>query len=238
MSKSSLVRLLSVPMICLSALAAQRSPDQSTSGTKKTGPQNSGRQLEEMVLDLVVPNTLVVEGRDTRVAPLSTSQKFGQVAKNFFNPFTFVGTAVESAVDQAADIHHGYGQGAEGYGKRYGANIADTATTQFFGVGVYPSILHTDPRYYRIGNGGVFSRGWYASTRVFVTRTDSGRRVFNAPEILASATASGISRSYYPSDERTAGDFAYSMGSRIAFDAVYNLAKEFWPDVRKHVFKH
>jgi hypothetical protein len=101
---------------------------------------------------------------------------------------------------------------------------------------VYPSILHTDPRYYRMGSGSVFARGFYSATRVLVTRTDSGRHVFNGPEVLATATSSAISRLYYPADERTAGDFAYSMGSRIAFDAAYNLAKEFWPDVRNHLF--
>jgi len=235
MPKSCLVRLLAVPLVCLSGVAAQNTPAQSP---ERSRPGSSkARQLEAKVLDLVVPNTLVVEGANTLVPPLTASQKFGQVTKNFLNPFTFFGTAVQSGIDQAADIHHGYGQGAEGYAKRYGANIADTATMQFFGVGAYPAIFHADPRYYRMGNGGLLRRGAYAATRVFVTRTDSGRRVFNAPEILAGATTSAISRSYYPSDERNAGDFAYSMGARIAFDGVYNLAKEFWPDVRKHLFK-
>lgn len=233
MLKTRLLRLLLVPCLYIGALVGQDSPDQS-SGTN--GTQSKPGQLESKVLDLVVPTDLVIEGRDAKVAPLSTGQKFGQVVKNFGNPFTFIGTAAEAGIDQAFDVHSGYGQGAEGYGKRYGADVADTATAQFFGYGVYPSILHTDPRYYRMGSGNVFARGWYAATRVFVTRTDSGRHVFNAPEITASATASGISRAYYPNDERDAGDFAYDMGSRIAFDAVYNLAKEFWPDVRKHVF--
>lgn len=233
MHKSHLLWVLMVPVLCLCPSSAQNSFGQSSS-TPSSSKDN--RQFESKMLDLVIPNTLVIQGRDTKVAPLSTAQKFGQVAKNFFNPFTFIGTGLEAGIDQAFDIHQGYGQGANGYGKRYGADIADTATTEFFGVGVYPSIFHTDPRYYRVGSGGFFSRGWYAATRVLVTRTDSGRHIFNAPEILAAATASGISRSYYPSDERNAGDFAYSMGSRIAFDAAYNLAKEFWPDVRKHVF--
>jgi hypothetical protein len=79
-------------------------------------------------------------------------------------------------------------------------------------------------------------RAFYAASRVFVTRTDSGRHVFNASEFLAGAVCSGISRAYYPKDERSAGDFAYTMGSRITFDAVYNLAKEFWPDIRQHLF--
>jgi hypothetical protein len=233
MHKSHLLWVLMVLLVCLCSLSAQNSLDQS-SGTPSSSKGN--KQFESKVLDLVIPNTLVIQGRDTKVAQLTTAQKFGQVGKNFFNPFTFIGTGFEAGIDQAFDIHQGYGQGANGYGKRYGADIADTATTQFFGVGVYPSILHTDPRYYRVGSGGFFSRGWYAATRVLVTRTDSGRHIFNAPEIMAAATASGISRSYYPSDERNAADFAYSMGSRIAFDAAYNLAKEFWPDVRKHVF--
>lgn len=232
MPKATLLRLFIAPVLFLAPLTAQSQSDQ-TSGT--AGAQ-SKPGVESKVLDLVVPTDMIIEGRDTKVAPLTVGQKFGQVAKNFGNPFTFVGTAAEAGIDQAFDIHQRYGQGADGYGKRYGADIADTATAQFFGYGVYPAMFHTDPRYYRMGSGSVFARAWYASTRVMVTRTDSGRNVFNAPEVLASATSSGISRSYYPTDERTAGDFAYSMGSRIAFDAVYNLAKEFWPDVRKHVF--
>ena len=234
MQKPRLLRALLLPLVLLAPLMAQNSSVQA-SGTA-TATQSKSGQFEGKVLDFVVPTDLVIQGRDTKVAPLSTAQKFGQVVKNFGNPFTFLGTGAEAGIDQAFDVHQGYGQGSEGYGKRYGADIADTATAQFFGYGVYPSIFHTDPRYYRMGSGNFFSRSWYAATRTLVTRTDSGRHVFNAPEILASATASGISRSYYPNDERDVGDFAYDMGSRIAFDAVYDLAKEFWPDIRKHVF--
>lgn len=232
MQKATLRHIFPALFVFLAPLIVQGQSDQASgSGTTQT---KSG--VESKVLDLVVPTDLVIQGKDTKVAPLTVTQKFGQVVKNFGNPFTFIGTATEAGIDQASGVHQGYGQGAEGYGKRYGADVADTATSQFFGYGVYPSIFHTDPRYYRAGSGNFFARGLYAASRVLVTRTDSGRHVFNAPEIMASATASGISRSYYPADERDVGDFAYDMGSRIAFDAVYNLAKEFWPDVRKHVF--
>jgi hypothetical protein len=80
------------------------------------------------------------------------------------------------------------------------------------------------------------ARAVYSVTRVLTTHTDAGHQRFNAPEIVGAATSSGISRMYYPADERNVGDFAYSMGSRIVFDAAYNLAKEFWPDVRIRVF--
>jgi len=228
---------MGVPVLCLAALNAQTAQTDQDSGA--SGKVDTGtKQLEKKVFDLAlnVPAALVVEGKDTKVAPLTATQKFRIVGKSFFNPFTFVGTAFEAGIDQASDVHHGYGQGAGGYGKRYGADIADTATAQFFGVGLLPSVLHTDPRYFRAGTGSFFTRASHAASRVLLTRTDSGRHVFNAAEVLGSAASSGISRAYYPDDERTAGDFAYSMGSRIAFDAVYNLAKEFWPDLRRHLF--
>lgn len=225
---------LFVPLICTSLIA--QNFNESSAG--QSGHTDSSKPKHRGALSLDLPNSLVVEGRDTKTDPLTTGQKFAQVPKNFFNPFTFIAVGVEAGIDQAADFHHGYGQGAEGFGKRFGADLADTATGQLFGVGVYPSIFHTDPRYYRMGSGSFFSRATYSATRVLVTRTDSGRRIFNAPEILATATSSGIARAYYPDDERTAGDFAVSMGTRIAFDAAYNLAKEFWPDVRRHLFGH
>jgi hypothetical protein len=237
MRKASVLTALIVPFLCVS-LIAQNSFDQAAGTTGNSGQTDSSKAKHKNPLSLDLPNSLVVEGRDTKTTALTTGQKFAQVPKNFFNPFTFIAVGVEAGIDQAADFHHGYGQGAEGYGKRYGADLADTATGQLFGIGVYPSIFHTDPRYYRMGKGSFFSRTTYAGTRVLVTRTDSGRRILNFPEILASATSSGIARSYYPDDERTAGDFAVSMGTRIAFDAAYNFAKEFWPDVRKHLFGH
>lgn len=233
MPASRLLRVVFLCVISATTTFAQSTAQQTTE--QKPKPAKS-KTLENKVLDLVSPDRLVIEGRDTRLPPLSVAQKFGQVGKNFVNPFTFAGVAIEAGFDQAIDVHHGYGSGGKGYLKRYGADLADTASTQFFGIGVYPSVFHTDPRYYRMGNGRFMARTVYSVTRVLSTRSDSGHQRFNAPEILAAATSSGISRTYYPADERNVGDFAYSMGSRIAFDAAYNLAKEFWPDVRTRLF--
>jgi hypothetical protein len=232
MPASRLLRVFALCLISAAAVAQTTAPQTGEPHPKKT----KSKALENKVLDLISPNRLIVEGRNTKVPPLSTGQKFSQVEKNFINPFTFAGVAVEAGFDQAIDVHHGYGRGGKGYIKRYGADLADVATAQFFGIGVYPSVFHTDPRYYRMGNGTFMARAVYSVTRVLSTRTDSGHQRFNAPEILAAATSSGISRTYYPADERNAGDFVYSMGSRIAFDAAYNLAKEFWPDVRTRLF--
>lgn len=221
--------VLSAVVLCVSAAIAQSTaPDQASSGGSKTQNQR--------VLGVSIPNYLTVDGRDTKVTPLSSAGKFALAGKSFFNPYTFLETSAQAGLEQAINVHEGYGQGAEGYGKRYGADIANAFTGEIFGVGVYPSLLHTDPRYYRMMQGNVFRRGTYAISRVFVTRTDSGRPVFNASEMLASATSGGIATAYYPDNERNAGDFASRMGIQVGFDAAFNVVKEFWPDVRDHLF--
>src|SRR5689334_6162658 len=104
MPASLLLRVLAFSLISAAALAqtaAQQKTDQQPKKTKS-------RSFENKVLDLVSPNRLVVEGRDTKVPPLSTAQKFSQVEKNFINPFTFAGVAIEAGFDQAIDVHHGY----------------------------------------------------------------------------------------------------------------------------------
>jgi hypothetical protein len=219
---------LTLLMCVTSAFAQSPSPDATPTQTGR-GP----------FINLTPLTNLVVNGSQTVVAPLSTGEKFQQVEKNFANPFTFFTTGVQAGFEQASGAHEKYGQGAQGYGKRYGAGLADTFTGELFGIGVYPSLLRTDPRYYRKMNGNIFARGTYAATRVFVTRRDaSAQRVFNWSEMLGSATSAGISMAYYPSDEREGGNFATSFATRLLFDGAFNIAKEFWPDVRDHVFRH
>jgi hypothetical protein len=96
--------------------------------------------------------------------------------------------------------------------------------------GVYPSILHQDPRYFRRGAGGGASRFAYAISQVFWTHRDSGGTQFNYSEWLGNSTAVAISNAYYP-DHRSAGSSISKLGMQVGFDAVGNVLKEFWPDV-------
>ena len=94
--------------------------------------------------------------------------------------------------------------------------------------GVFPTLLHQDPRYFRKGSGGKWSRLTHAIGQNFVARSDSGRRMFNWSELGGDATAVAISQAYYP-DGRTAGAAAGKLGTYIGLTAVSNVLKEFWP---------
>jgi hypothetical protein len=128
----------------------------------------------------------------------------------------------------------GYGQGAEGYAKRYGSYFADGTIENFMTSAVLASLLRQDPRFYQESQGGFWHRAYYAMSRIFVTRTDAGGQQFNYSEILGSASAAGISTySYHPHADRNIGNTAKVWGTQVGYDTITIEIKEFWPDIRK-----
>jgi hypothetical protein len=167
--------------------------------------------------------------------PITVKRKFTIAAKDSFD-YPLVGlAAVIAAWGQADNSHPEFGQGWAGYGRRVGTAYADQAIGNMMTEGIFPSMLHEDPRYFRRGYGGVWSRTWYAATRVFVTKTDAGGTRFNFSELLGNATGTAISNAYYP-DTRDVGDNVEKLGSQIGIDAVSQVLKEFWPDVKHKLF--
>ncbi len=168
--------------------------------------------------------------------PITAKQKFTIAAKDSFD-YPLVGlAAVIAAWGQADNSHPEFGQGWAGYGRRVGTAYADQAIGNMMTEGIFPSMLREDPRYFRRGYGGVWSRTWYAATRVFVTRTDAGGTRFNFSELLGNAAGTAISNAYYP-DTRDVADNVQKLGSQIGIDAASQVLKEFWPDI-KHKFFH
>jgi hypothetical protein len=186
---------------------------------------------------LVIPNYGTVEHPTANVPPLTVKQKFKTGAEDAFDTYSIPLAGVVAAISQAKNDDAAWGQGWGAFGKRYAATYADTVIGSFMTTGVYPSLLHEDPRYFRMGSGGFKKRSWYAVTRLFVIRTDAGKHEFNYSEFLGNATAAGISLTYHTSQERNFSSFAGDYATQIAIDAFANQLKEFWPDIR-HKLHH
>jgi hypothetical protein len=182
----------------------------------------------------VMPNYLTVDGQ-SEVKPVSSKEKFAMAAKGSFDPYEFFIVGVVSGIRQAKNSDPAFGQGMEGYAKRYGAAFADQVDGNVMVGGVYPSIMKIDPRYFRLGRGGFVSRFGYAISRVFVARRDSGSSMFNVPEFAGNATAIAISNVYYPADDRTFSSNVSNWGTQMGLDAFGNELKEFWPDVHGYL---
>src|SRR5580704_321143 len=196
---------------------------------EKTGTSNDR-------LFFALPNFLTVSSKD--VPPLTAGQKFKVVARGAFDPIQIPWYAIQAGISQAANSEPGYGQGAEGYGKRFGAYAADGVIENFMVGAIFPSLLRQDPRYYEMGQGRFWHRAGYAMTRIFVTRSDSGHKQFNFSEIFGSATGAAISTySYHPRDDRNVPNTVSVWGTQVGFDSLTAVIKEFWPDIRRKAKK-
>jgi len=169
--------------------------------------------------------------------PITVKQKFTIASKDSFDyPLVALAAAI-AGWGQLTNGNPSFGQGMAGYGRRVGTAYADQAIGNMMTEAIFPSLLHEDPRYFRRGTGGKWSRTLYAASRVFVTRTDAGNWRFNYSEVLGNATAVAISNSYYP-DNRTVGDNVEKLGQQIGIDAASQVLKEFWPDIKRKLFHH
>ena len=145
-------------------------------------------------------------------------------------------SAVLAGLGQLTDQAPSFGQGMKGYAHRLATNYADQAMGNMFTEGVFPSLLHQDPRYFRRGHGGFWYRTGYAVSRVILTQKDGGGTQFNFSEWIGNAGAVAISNAYYP-DGRNAVDNTSKLLMQVGTDAFSQVLKEFWPDIRKKL-KH
>jgi hypothetical protein len=178
----------------------------------------------------VIPNNRTVEHQKA-FTPISVGTKFKLSAEDTFDPYGFVSAGVNAAVEQATRDHEQYGQGMAGFGKRYGADFTDEATSEILGGGVFPALFRQDPRYFRMEHGSIGKRSLYALTRSVWTRDDIGELEFNGSAVLGDYAAASISNLYYPAAERTYGQTIQRGSILLLEDSAFNLLKEFWPDV-------
>lgn len=121
--------------------------------------------------------------------PLTTGQKFRLFERSSFDPFNFAAAGLQAGLSQATDEFPQYGQGAEGYAKRYGASFADQVSSSFFSNFFYPMLLKEDPRYFRLGRGTVKRRVVYSLEQEFVAYKDNGGKTFAFENVLGAFTS-------------------------------------------------
>jgi hypothetical protein len=173
-----------------------------------------------------VPNFYVSYVSDA--APLTAKQKFELAWKSTIDPVNFAITGVIAGIEQSQDSFNGYGQGAQGYAKRFGANYADGVTSTFIGGAILPSLLKQDPRYFYKGTGTTRSRVLYALRSSVICKGDNGRWQPNYSSILGGLAAGAISNLYYPDQDRNGVALTFENALiGIGATAATNLLQEF-----------
>jgi hypothetical protein len=194
------------------------------------------KQEERQRILGVMPNFNTVEA-STGVTSLSPRQKFHLMFKSSVDPFVFVADGFVAGLSQARNTNPGFGQGAEGYFKRFGASYLDTADGNLWGNAILPILFKEDPRYLRLGSGTFTHRFLYSAATTIWCRRDNGSWGPNYANVLGNFISGGISNFYYPAADRGFGQTVDGALTVTAEGVVGAEFVEFWPDISRHLFK-
>jgi len=188
--------------------------------------QEEFKDLKQQRVLGIVPNFYVSYADEA--APLTPKRKFELALKATTDPVTTLAVSAIAGVDQATNRFSDYGQGAQGYAKRYGASYANLASGLWIGGAVLPSILKQDPRYFYKGTGSKRSRFLYAVSRPFICKGDNQRWQPNYSSVLGDLAAGGISNLYIPERDRHGARLTFeNAGIALGTTAAINVLQEF-----------
>ncbi len=213
-----------VPSTATRQTAAARSSDEQLKAEKK-----------QRLLG-IMPAFNTVESDEA--VPLRASQKFDLWFHAAIDPFTFAVAGIDAGIEQAEDTYPEYSQGMEGFAKRFGAGYADNVDGNFWGNAVLPSLLHQDPRYFRLGHGSAKRRLWYAALSTVRCKSDKGKWQPNVSNVGGNLIGGAIANVYYPASDRGVG-LIFERGFTVTAEGAFGaLAFEFYPDAIRYLERH
>jgi hypothetical protein len=187
----------------------------------------------------IVPNFMAVN--NGKALPITPGQKFQLFFKGAFDSYQFALAGIDAGIGQAEDSDRGYNQGLKGFARRYGANYGDNFDGNLWGNAVLPSLLHQDPRYFRLGHGPILHRALYSISTTFRTRGDSGNWQPAYSNIMGNLIGAAISNVYYPNypdDERGLYP-TLRRGLSVTYQGtIGGLLEEFYPDLSDKYKQH
>jgi hypothetical protein len=185
----------SKPLLAVMQIAPVKFTVSAILPTEEVAQQQLKHETQQRVLG-VIPNYFVAY--ENNAAPLSTKQKFDLSFKLLIDPATFAAAGITAGIQQSMNSYHQFGQGSEGYAKRYAAAYGTAATNLLITSVAADSVLHQDPRYFYSGTGTKAQRAWYAVKSAFRARGDNGKWQPPYAGLIGTVAAAEISDLYYP----------------------------------------
>lgn len=185
----------SKPLLAVMQIAPVKFTVSAVLPTEEVAQQQLKHETQQRVLG-VIPNYFVAY--ENNAAPLSTKQKFDLSFKLLIDPATFAAAGITAGIQQSMNSYHQFGQGSEGYAKRYAAAYGTAATNLLITSVAADSVLHQDPRYFYSGTGTKAQRVWYAVKSAFRAKGDNGKWQPPYAGLIGTVAAAEISDLYYP----------------------------------------
>ena len=226
-------------LVCTCSRAQQTQtgtlPDAPAGGEQsQTVPQPSNPiQSSVALFQVLQQKSRVFPDIATKAGEFGTWQKFKLAANNSASVSTIAQALVAAGFSQAIDSASGYGQGADGYAKRFGADMARSASDNLFGTFLIASAFHEDPRFYVKRGLSPKQSLKYAAQRLVYTRSDSGQQVINFDGLLGPLASEGLANTYYPKTNRGVGSTLIRYGSDQGWKFAGNVLREYWPRINR-----
>jgi hypothetical protein len=213
-----------------SAVLVGVSPSASSASREDDGNQNSDRLTSE---------TFFASASHSTYSQVKSRDRLRAFLRHTCSPSALAGTMLDAERAQLHNDWPGYGRGFQGFGKRYGALLADRSASSFFGTFLLPTLLHHDPRYFRLGpESSIWRRMGYALTRVGVARDDNGTDTFNSSLLLGTILSNSLANAYYPKHQRGLPETISRTETSLLGHVQSNLSREFFPDLERFLWKH
>jgi len=222
----------------LSGQAASTSQTQTGASSQPPADQTTGPVAPPKpvaIYNLLQRKSIVFPNIATSTERLSVGQKFQLFIDNSVSVNSITWDMLGSAVSQANNSPTGFGQGWDAYGKRFGAGMARTASSEFFGTFVLASALHQDPRFYAEINPRFGHAIKYSVQHVFIMRNDQGHEGIAWSGLGGPLMGEALANVYWPDRNRTVGDTLLRYGLDLASRAGGNMMREYWPVVVKRM---
>ena len=213
-------------------------PDAPTPNISPADANNSNDQYGKQPKRIlwIIPNYRAVSA-NTNLPPLSFKSELWLATQDTFDYSDFIFVGGLAGILMAGKSQPSFGQGGAGYGRYYSHVFVDGSVENYMTEAIVPAVTREDPRYYTLGKGGFVKRTGYAASRLFITRTNTGKSTFNLSEVIGAGAAAGIGNAYYPAQSNPWVKTYQRWGTQLGLDGVFNILKEFWPDMNWAVFR-
>jgi len=201
-------------------------------------PTESGHQRQVQIIILLERRSYFFPDLATNTAPLSARQKFTLFLNDSISGQAIAVSAASAGVEQGFNWLAGYGQGAQGYGKRFGASLARSASNSFFGTFLLATMLRQDPRFFVPSSPTFWQATKYSVLRVVITQSDSGAATVNSSGLLGPLAGEGLANVYLPIEDRTLGNTFVRYASDLGWQGAENVLRAYWPGITEHVLHH
>jgi hypothetical protein len=167
--------------------------------------------------------------------PITTRQRLRWFITEPAMPSHLFGGAITSALGTAVDRPKEYGPHWGGFADRFGMRLPSIVVGNAIEAGI-GSVIHEDPRYFRVPDQSFGSRVKNVIKQTFEARRPDGEYAPAYARYIAYPGSNFLSNEWRVPSESNAHDALLRTGEGFLGRMAGNAFAEFWPDVDRHLF--